>query len=377
MTILDRYLLRHFVQIFAICFVSLAGLYIVIDAFQHLDSFTAYAEQQGSVARVMGEYYAYQSVDLFDRTSGMLAMIAAMFTITWLQRHQEMTAMLAAGISKFRIAKPIIIAVVALSILAAASREWIIPQIRGELTRDTQNLSGKEFRDLQGRYDAQTDIALGGEKAVMAERRIVKPTFILPAELSKYGRQLVAEDAYYLDATEDHPSGYWLKKVSSPANIDKVKSLRQGDRVIIVTSREAPWLNKGEAFVVSQLSFELLANGSTWRRFASTRELLDELHQPSTEPGADLRVAVHARLLQPFMDSTMLMLGLPLMFSRRNRNIFLSIGICLAAAILFFAVSIACQSLGNIGLLRPTLAAWIPLLVFVPVAVAMGHTFRT
>jgi lipopolysaccharide export system permease protein len=376
-TILDRYMLRHFVQIFVICFVSLAGLYVVIDTFQHLDSFTAYAEQHGSMFGIMAEFYSYQSFDLFDRTSGIIAMIAAMFTVTWLQRHQEMTAMMAAGISKFRIVKPIVLAVVTLSVLAAANRELVIPQVRHELTRDTKDLAGSQYRDLEARYDGQTDILLGGEKTVIAERRIVKPTFVLPNTLSKYGKQLVAKNAYYLDATEDHPSGYLLRDVSVPTNVDKLKSLRQGERAIVVTSKEASWLKHGEAFVVSQLSFELLANGSAWRRFASTTELLAELNQPSTEPGADLRVAIHTRILQPFMDSTMLMLGLPLMFSRRNRNIFLSVGICLTAAIAFSVVTLACQSLGGLSLLRPTLAAWIPLLVFVPVAVAMGHNFRT
>jgi lipopolysaccharide export system permease protein len=376
-TILDRYMLRHFAQIFVICFLSLAGLYVVIDAFQHLDSFTAYADVHGSVVGVMAEFYSYQSFDLFDRVCGMIAMIAAMFTITWLQRHQEMTAMMAAGISKFRIVKPIVLAVIAISFLAAANREFIIPRVRNELTRDTKDLAGNEFRDLEARYDGQTDILLGGEKSVISERRIVQPTFVLPNTLSKYGKQLVAENAYYLEASENHPSGYLLKGVTVPTNIDKLISLRQGDQVIIVTSKEAQWLNKGEAFVVSQLSFELLANGASWRRFASTKELLDELNQPSVEPGADLRVAIHSRILQPFMDSAMLMLGLPLMFSRRNRNIFLSVGICLTAAIAFSVVTLACQSLGGLGLLRPTLAAWIPLLVFVPVAVAMSHNFRT
>lgn len=377
MTILDRYLLRHFMQIFVICFLSLAGLYVVIDAFQHLDSFTSYAEEHGSLMSVMSEYYAYQSFDLFERTSGILVMIAAMFTITWLQRHQEMTAMMAAGISKLRIVKPIILSAITLSILAALNREFVIPRVRNELTRNTKDLGGSEFRDLEARYDGQTDILIGGEKTVAIEKRIVKPTFILPNSLSKYGKQLVAESAYHLDATAEHPAGYLLKKVSVPTNIDRLKSLKQGDREIIVTSNEAPWLSAKEAFVASQVHFELLANGSSWRRFASIQELVDELNQPSTEPGADLRVAVHSRILQPFMDATMLMLGLPLMFSRRQRNIFLSIGICLLAAISFSAVALACQSLGGLSLLRPTLAAWIPLLIFVPIAVAMGHTFRT
>src|SRR5690606_277478 len=143
------------------------------------------------------------------------------------------------------------------------------------------------------------------------------------------------------------------------------------------TSKEVPWLKPKQAFVVSQLRFELLANGSSYRRLASITELVDELNQPSTEPGADLRVAIHSRIMQPFMDATMLMLGLPPVFSRRLRSLFVSVGICLAAAVSCTMVSLACQSLGGLSFLRPTRAAWVPLMVFVPVAVARGHTFRT
>jgi lipopolysaccharide export system permease protein len=105
--------------------------------------------------------------------------------------------------------------------------------------------------------------------------------------------------------------------------------------------------------------------------------LIAELGSPSSDLGADVRVAVHSRLLQPVMDGTLLMLGLPLMFSRRRRNVFFSFSICLGVAIAFTMVTLACQSLGSLSLLRPTLAAWAPLLIFLPLAVAMSHTFRT
>jgi len=39
MRILDRYLLRQFLQNFFVCFFSLTGLYIVMDAFAKLESF--------------------------------------------------------------------------------------------------------------------------------------------------------------------------------------------------------------------------------------------------------------------------------------------------------------------------------------------------
>ncbi len=377
MKILDRYLLRQFVQVFLICFLSMMGLYIVIDAFQNLDQFSQHAKQNGNLLLVIGKYYAYQSLGFFDRTSGILAMIAALFTATWLQRHQELTAMLAAGITKFRVIKPLIVAAIAVSLLGVANREWMIPHIRNELIRDTKDLAGNQTRDLEPRFDSQTDILIGGEKTVATEKRILKPTFILPASLARYGKQLVADNGYYQAATTDHPAGYLLDGVTTPPKIDQLASLKLKDQAIVITSRDSDWLAPGQAFVVSQLPFQILASGSAWRNYASTGELITELSSPSTELGADVRVTVHSRLIQPVTDATLLMLGLPLMFSRRSRNVFLSIGICLLVAMSFSLVILACQSLGGLNLLRPTLAAWLPIMLFLPVAVAMSHTLRT
>ena len=377
MLILDRYLLRQFVQIFGICFLSLVGLYAVIDAFGHIDNFSTYAREHGNLLGVIGEYYAYRSLGFFDRTGGALTMIAAMFTVTWLQRHQEMTAMLAAGISKIRIIKPVLVAAVVVSLLGVANRELVIPKFRDKLSRDTKDLGGTRARDLESRFDGQTDILLGGEKTVASEKRIIQPTFILPASLARYGKQLVAANAYYEEATEQHPAGYLLDGVTTPRKIESLPSLQLEDRVVIYTPRDADWLEPWQAFVVSAMPFQMLANGSTLRHYASMGELITELNSPSTDLGADVRVAVHSRVVRPLMDATLLMLGLPLMFSRRRQNLFFSIGICLSVALAFSLVTLGCQSLGGLGLLRPTLAAWLPLMLFVPVAAAMSHTLWT
>ena len=56
--IIDRYLLRQFVQVYLICFVSLTGLYIVIDAFANLEAFLDYSSGEGTLIGVMSKYYA-------------------------------------------------------------------------------------------------------------------------------------------------------------------------------------------------------------------------------------------------------------------------------------------------------------------------------
>src|SRR5262249_16242178 len=133
MLILDRYLLRQFLQIFAYCFISLAGLYIVIDAFNQLDKFNKVVGDHGSLFSVMAKWYGYQTIGFFDRTSAMLTLIAAMFTIALFQRYNELIALQAAGIRKARIIKPIVVAVIAIIVLAAANRELVIPRIRDQL----------------------------------------------------------------------------------------------------------------------------------------------------------------------------------------------------------------------------------------------------
>lgn len=373
---IDRYLLRQFVQIFAICFISLYGLYVVIDAFGHLDHFVDHASEEEGLLSVLAKYYSYRSLAFFDRTSGILALIAAMFTVTWIQRHNELTALLAAGIPRMTVLRPLIFAALAITVVAAVCREFVVPGIRQELARDYKNLDGQAGTEIQSHWDSQTDIFLSGQSAIIKDKRIIRPTFSLPSELAAYGKQLTADDAVYLPAEGPRPSGFLLRGVRTPAMLPQQESLRLNGVAVVVTPRDVKWLKANEVFVASGVTFDLLAGGSTWRNFASTRELVRELRSPSNDLGNDVRVALHTRLLQPFFDATLLFLGLPLVVNRGNRNPFIAIGLAILVVAGFFVVVLACQSLGSTGWMRPVLASWLPLMVFAPIAAATSETLR-
>ncbi len=375
-TIIDRYMLRQFVHVLAICFLSLVGLYIVIDAFGHLDHFIDYADKHGNLLGTLATFYAYRTMAFFDRTSGVLALVAAMFTVTWIQRHHEMTALMAAGIPRLRVMRPVIVAAILVSVVAAANRELVIPQIRQHLALDSKNLGGERESIMQSRFDSQTDVLIGGDKIVIDGRRIIGPNFVMPTGLDTYGQQLQAREAQYVEPTAGRPGGYLLSGVTGPELLLSQPSLKLGDALVVVTPPDADWLQPDQVFVVSGVSFEFLAAGATWRDFASTGELVRELRSPSTDLGADVRVAVHYRLLQPFLDTTLLMLGLPLVVSRDNRNPFIAIGLCLGVVTVFMIVMLGCRSLGGSGWMQPTLAAWLPLIIFAPLAVLMSEPLR-
>jgi lipopolysaccharide export system permease protein len=369
--IIDRYLLRQFVQVFFICWCSLTGLYIVFDAFSNLDEFMRYAEKEGNLLQIMGTFYAYRSIYFFDRTSAVLAMIAAMFTVTWIQRHNELTALMAAGITRRRVVVPVIVAAMCVSGLSAANRELLIPRLRTELARSPKDLMGDAAQELRPRYDNTTDILFRGQQTYANEMRIHNPSFLLPSTIDADGRQIVGTDCYFQLATPTRPSGYLFKGVKQPLELLKEPALNLKGRTVVYTPKSADWLAADQLFVASDVSFEQLCGGQAWRQFSSTVDLIAGLHNPSLDFGADIRVAIHSRVVQPLLDITLLFLGLPLVLSRENRNMFAAIGLCVILVVAFMLLVLAFQYAGGSYLLDPALASWMPLMIFVPAAVAM------
>ena len=80
----------------------------------------------------------------------------------------------------------------------------------------------------------------------------------------------------------------------------------------------------------------------------------------------------HGQLL----DVALLFLGLPLILARGNHNMYLAAGVGLAVVAGFFLLVIACHWMGRGNLLSPALAAWLPALAMVPVAVSFSEPLR-
>ncbi|MBL9093785.1 MAG: LptF/LptG family permease [Planctomycetaceae bacterium] len=371
--IIDRYLLVQYLKTFFICWASLTGLYIVVDAFSNLDEFMKYAEESGrGLVTILAEFYTFRAIFFFDRASAILAMISAMFTITWIQRHNELTALMAAGLSRIRVVRPILIAAALITVGAAVSREFVIPQLRDQLTRDPKDLIGDATNEMNTQVDHESGVILKGQFTQAKEQKIHRPTFVLPPGLDYFGKHISAVDAFYLAPQDGRPGGYLFRPLTSPLELLKQPSLKKGGKTIVFTPADNPtWLKPDECFVASAIDFSQLSMGSKWRRYMSTPDLVEGLANPSLDFGAGERVLIHSRLVQPLADICLLFLGLPLVLRRETRNVFAAIGLCVALTVVFMLVGMACQYLGSVVYIRPSLAAWLPLLIFVPLAMAL------
>ena len=367
MTQIDRYLLIIYFRVLAICFLSITGLIVIIQLFNNVTEFMDHGQKK-SLVMVLLEYFGPYVLTLFDQLSGLLALMALLFAITWINRTNELTALLAAGITKRRILRPLMIASACVIGTAALVREVWIPQFQDRLERNPQDLKADVTRAVRATHDARLSVWIEGKHLVPASRELTLPVVrVQPGPLAGIGRQILAAVAVPRSANDDHPTGYLFKNVSIPRNIDSIASVRSEQGALLLTRSDCPWLNPGECFLASDIGFDALRGGSSWKKFAATSELIQHVQHGNTPNLDDLRVQIHARIVRPAVDWTVLLLGIPIVLTRPDRNMFWVAGVAMLVVGGFTVVVLGLNAAGSSGFyVTPLMAAWLPILVVLP-----------
>ena len=339
---------------------------MVFDIFTNFDDILSMDKENMIVA--IGRFYFFKTFQFFDVLVSLLIMVSAMITLSTMIRHNEMIPLLAAGISQIRIIMPIIGAAVVVTFLAMACRELLLPNYLNDILTKNPTEVGQDLgTPIDGMTDYRTGIKLRADKAFWKTQTISKPKFILPSELNQYERPLEAESAQYITATTDRPAGYLFKNITSPKELLQGKSLKHEEEAIVITPKDADWLEPTDCFVVSGITFNQIAGGEAWRTYGSTLELVQGARNPSLELGTRVYSVIHSRVTQPLLDITLLLLGLPIILTKSDRNVFKAIGIGSLLIIAFLAIQMISKEFG-ISYQHPVMGAWFPLILFVPIA---------
>src|SRR4051812_33596158 len=197
MWILDRQRYWNFLKAYVICFVALVGLYVVIDAFSNLDEFAKAVDGTGAVLRHMGWYYTVRMSLFYDRLCGVISMMAAIFTVTWMQKNNELLAMLAAGIGTKRVIRPVIVSAALVSGLAVANQEWVLPQLAEEAQKPPDD-DGKRKVPVYSRYDQNNILIYGQDGGDRQTQTISKFSATLPVSLIGSLGAIEADKARYI-----------------------------------------------------------------------------------------------------------------------------------------------------------------------------------
>jgi lipopolysaccharide export system permease protein len=210
MKILDSQRYWSFLKAYVICYVSLVGLFVVIDAFSNLDEFAKRADGLAEMSQVMGRYYLVHQSLFFDYLCGVIGMMAAIFTVTWMQRNNEQLAILAAGVSTHRAIRPVLVSSVIVSTFAVANQELIMPRFAEELSKSHDD-DGQRTIHVTSRYDAR-NVLLDAIDADRATKTLFPFSVTIPREVVGEIKELKAQQGTYIPP--DHPraplKGGWL-----------------------------------------------------------------------------------------------------------------------------------------------------------------------
>ena len=153
MAIIDRYLLRNFLGVFAVFFISFFGLFVVGDTVNNFSEILRYSESNGGVLQAISKYYGLRSLVFFDWMNPLLILVATMFTIATFRRHNEMTALMAAGIRNARMIRPLLLMSCLLVVLAVINRECVLPAFRQDLSSNLQDMQSNKTDTIVPVYD--------------------------------------------------------------------------------------------------------------------------------------------------------------------------------------------------------------------------------
>ena len=363
--LLDRLLVRNYVKAYVICLVSLLSLFIVVDLFTNLDDFTQGRKGLADTLKHIGIYYSYKVAQIFDRLCEAIVLLAAMFTVAWIQRNNELLPVLSAGVSTRRMVRPVLLSACGMVGLAIANQEFILPHVDNYVLENRRDLEGKNDIPVAGAYDSN-GTHITGKRANRKDRVVRDFLCVIDRPGGDSITRLQAREARYVPPGNGPHSGGWLL-TGTDANVENVRTNSILER-----------LSHGKYFLRSdEVDFETVTRQRNWWMFMDTLHLYRLLGKTDPTRLASVAVLFHMRLTRPILGLILVFLGLSVILRDQNRNVFISTGLCLVLCALFFGAGFFCKYLGDYGYFSPALAAWLPVLTFGPLSFVLFDAIHT
>jgi lipopolysaccharide export system permease protein len=349
---MDRYIGRAFLGSYLICLTGVIGMYVVLDVFARFEDFVEASEP----LRLIAQYYALNIPMTFLQVSHFFPVMAAMFTITRLEKNNEFTPIKASGISVYRALAPILLFSFMATVLSVANQEVLVPSLAEKITKVKREVRGTREVEQILLTDAR-DYSLFVRRYNAMEQRMHVVNFT-----GYYKGTRRIEVDYF--ARE----GYWDDKLSPPKWRLMDVTMYRYDRE---TGEPLDENEDGIADYPARLP-SLTIHTSLTPGDVENKELQNEFlpypllrHRAKRYPHMpQVKIQVHQRFTVPLSAMVLLLLGMPFVLCRESTGVFLGIGICLLVCGAFFVTSFVFQDLGNKRFVQPLLASWSPVVLY-------------
>ncbi len=366
MKILDKYVAKSFLTGYAIAFCVLMGLRIIPDLFVNLDEFTEHSNIAALVVmKNIVIYYAINSTLYFRDFAGMIIVIAAAFTLGKMVHSNELVAVLASGVSLKRIIAPIVVLSALLTGLSIIDQEFIIPPLACKLVRSHDDLPGQEFYDIWFIGDSKGSL-ICSQRFDVKTSTLHKPTIITRRKVSdslddwETTGRIDAESAVFDPNTEKWllTDGWETKKDFAEGR----QPLNFYATEVLPTDIPVRTQSKNKTLLSSRQLSTLAKQGTKIKDIAQVYSQM------------------HFRITDPVMNMVMLMISLPILVCRDPKSMKPAVMKSFAIITACFILTFVCKILATevvFDRIIPEFWAWLPVFIFLPVAVIELDSMKT
>jgi len=325
-----------------------------------------FTQHATGVVWMISDFYGPMLVLIYAFFSGLIVVAAMGFTLSGLGRNRELTAMVSSGISLYRVAMPILVVGIALNVLALPVQEFLIPQLAGKLGRKkshvklitTDRSAFQYIPDEKGallsaaKFDLEHE-QLVGVRVLLRNDNAVQVGHITASQAlwdeDQQGWELI--DGYQVIGRSSDSPVQALDNVSEPVEFFKtdlsptlIKTRRNTDYVRLLPVSQLQQMQHSEAIP------------------ASMRDVIQR-----TKWGRVCLLIVNVLILA---------IGLPYFMLRAPGNMLLqsvkAAGLCMGV----WAGGMTLPDMAS-ATLNPVAAAWLPVVIYLPVTAYILQKVKT
>lgn len=350
--ILDRYLIRQFLQTIFFGIVAFTVIFIVIDAMENLDDFI---DQSVPTLKIFHYYFVF-APEIIRLMTPVAVLFAALFTAGKAANLSELTAIKASGVSLFRFMLPFLVTTFFITLLSIYFGGYLVPmanktKINIEQVYLKKNLSFAEsniyFQDSKTRI---ISIAYFDNS-----RNRASTVSIQDFEPPDFTKMVSRIDAAFL--VFDSLQNKWIAE-------NGVYRLFSGFK------QHTEYFKKKDIKDVNFLPDDL--NKKQQKTSEMNLTELDELVKSQERAGNDptsTLIEYHSRFAFASTSLIVVLFGLPISTNKRKGGLAVQVGINILVTFIYLVFMKVSQAFGKNGALDPFITAWLANFLFLGAAI--------
>ena len=350
MKILERYTLRAYLAPLFWCLGIFVSLYLIIDLLGHLDEILRYKVS----AALLATYYGTMAPLVFVQVAPFACLMATLYTLGNLNRHQELMAMRASGIGPWAIVRPLIWTGILMSAAVGLINEAVAPQAALTTNSIKENYLERPSDPKKPHRILKTieHLATYG----LGHTLLYAKTFD-PVEKKMEGIVILQQGAdLHLQRKITAESALWTSSNWRFLNGTILSFNRKGQAMGRPVPFDAKVIRAGDRP-------EILAKADSQAAFMNSRDLtryLQRLQGIGRGTLRKLQVDLFAKPAAAFSCLVLILIGIPYAIQpvRGGGGTILGLSLGLGVGLAFYGINALTIALGKGGWLPPLVAAW-------------------